>query len=209
MLKAAVPNDFTDPTKGTTGDFYYCMNEIYRGEAGLKAHMVTAQEKEPDLLNEIMALNNSEACVAPVYAGQVINCFTDPMEDTWKNINKDCYGFQITLSVPNSEAGTVEQFLSQHEEFMNRTHETSGDGPLRTFTYTATKYPIMVDPMDPSKGVTDKTLYTVCELYKTKEGTEAHMKAGQAEPELFGRFVELTKKYGILTAMHGKVITCM
>jgi len=205
IMKAPVLNDFTDPSKGTTGEFYYSMNEIYRSGAGLKAHMAVAQEKGPEMLGEVMALNN----VAPGFAGQVIHCFNDPMEDAWKFINKDCYGFQISMAVPNSEVGPVEQFLSDHEKFMNETHETSGNGPLRTLTYTATKSPIMVDPMDESKGATDSTLYTVCELYQNKEGTEAHMKAGQGKPELFGKFVELVTKYQVMSSMHGKVIACM
>lgn len=206
VMKAPVLKDFTDPSKGSTGEFFFGMNEIYRGASGLATHMKIASEKDPKMLEEI--LSYGDHMVAPGFASEVICCFEDPMEDAWKNINKDCHGFQISLVVPNGETGPVEAWLKEHEAFMRKTHPTTGDAELRTLTYTATKNPIAVDPNDPSKGVTDKTLYTICELYRNEAGCAAHMKAGQATGELFARFVELVQKYSVMPAMFGKVVGC-
>ena len=58
-----------------------------------------------------------------------------------------------------------------------------------------TKTPEPVDPMDPSKGVTDFTLYAMSETYAGMEGCAAHMDVAGKTGDILPRFMETVTKY--------------
>ena len=82
-------------------------------------------------------------------------------------------------------------------------HEAVRPGPdePKPLAYMVTKTPEPNDPMDPSKGVTDFTIYAISETYAGMEGCMAHMDVASTmgaqtdDSPILPRFMDMMKNY--------------
>ena len=115
--------------------------------------------------------------------------------------------FDLGFKVPNAETEGVEKFFSDHMAFMKATH--TGPAEPKALSYMVTKTPEPVDPSDPSKGVTDFTIYAMSETYSSMEGCAAHMAVAGKTGDILPRFMETVKKYATGTALMAPVVNTM
>ena len=108
----------------------------------------------------------------------------------------------INYKVPDENAEDVEKVLLEHGEFMNRTYVNGSEAihPIHTY-FTQSKE--LIDPLNPEKGFTGNTIFTLNEIWEKEEDVIAHVSRASKAPH-FERFYA-ANKYATVSLM-GKVI---
>ena len=113
--------------------------------------------------------------------------------------------FGFTMRVPDSDVAAVDELISSHASWMQRTHSlTEVEGKLHTLEYYVSKAAELKDMMDPSKGTTGNVVYTVSEVHKDDEHFGKHVELGQSWDRI-NDFFGLFEKYSPLVTMAGRV----
>ena len=113
--------------------------------------------------------------------------------------------FGFTMRVPDSDAAAVDELISSHASWMQKTHSlTEVEGKLHTLEYYVSKAAELNDMMDPSKGTTGNVVYTVSEVHKDDEHFGKHVELGQNWDRI-NDFFGLFEKYSPLVTMAGRV----
>ena len=114
--------------------------------------------------------------------------------------------FGFTMRVPDSDVAAVDELISSHASWMQKTHSlTEVEGKLHTLEYYVSKAAELNDMMDPSKGTTGNVVYTVSEVHKDDEHFGKHVELGQSWDRI-NDFFGLFEKYSPLVTMAGRVI---
>ncbi|MGB0520667.1 MAG: hypothetical protein ACPGKU_06560, partial [Candidatus Puniceispirillaceae bacterium] len=112
------------------------------------------------------------------------------------NIGHTTFGF--TMRVPDSDVTAVDELISSHAAWMQKTHSlTEVEGKLHTLEYYVSKAAELNDMMDPSKGTTGNVVYTVSEVHKDDEHFGKHVELGQSWDRI-NEFFGLFEKYSPL-----------
>ena len=112
--------------------------------------------------------------------------------------------FGFTMRVPDSDAAAVDELISSHASWMQKTHSlTEVEGKLHTLEYYVSGCELN-DMMDPSKGTTGNVVYTVSEVHKDDEHFGKHVELGQSWDRI-NDFFGLFEKYSPLVTMAGRV----
>jgi len=115
--------------------------------------------------------------------------------------------FDLGFKVPSADVATVEKFFADHQAFMKSTH--AGPDEPKALAYMVTKTPEPADPNDPSKGVTDFTIYAMSETYSGMEACGKHMEVAKATSDILPRFMDTVTKYATGTSLMSPVINKM
>ena len=113
--------------------------------------------------------------------------------------------FGFTMRVPDSDVAAVDELISSHAAWMQKTHSlTEVKGKLHTLEYYVSKAAELNHMMDPSKGTTGNVVYTVSEVHKDDEHFGQHVELGQSWDRI-NEFFGLFEKYSPLVTMAGRV----
>ena len=113
--------------------------------------------------------------------------------------------FGFTMRVPDSDVVAVDELISSHASWMQKTHSlTEVEGKLHTLEYYVSKAAELNDMMDPLKGTTGNVVYTVSEVHKDDEHFGKHVELGQSWDRI-NDFFGLFEKYSPLITMAGRV----
>lgn len=92
----------------------------------------------------------------------------------------------ISYRVPEDKVSDVESVINDHAEYMKKTYEEGGEAKAPVHTYF-TKAPEMVNPTDPSQGLTGYMIFTINEIWDAPEDVLAHIERAKQAPH-FERF---------------------
>lgn len=115
--------------------------------------------------------------------------------------------FNITFRVPANKCEEVESTLKEHEAFMLKTHSLT-QGKLHLEHYYVSKAQELVNPTDPTQGVTGNFIYSLNEVYIAPDGCEEHMKVG-AESGMLSDLMSTITAYENMMVLMGTVIFSM
>ena len=120
------------------------------------------------------------------------------------NVGHTTFGF--TMRVPETEAATVDDLLAAHAAWMQETHSIiEEEGKLHTLEYFISKASELNDIMDPSKGTTGNTIFTINERLTSMESIQRHF-ASASQNDYFPEFYQIMGNYGKVIGIGGKIL---
>lgn len=202
IAKGKELNDPMDPSKGETGNFLYCVSEVYTEAADIPAHFAAAEKSWENMAKFQECIKNFGKHVD--VGSEVITCYSDGvMAPCTTQVGNAT--FYITYTCPASAEAEMDAFFKDHEKFMREMHtfDASSDDSVkpRLTSFHISKMKELTDPMDPSKGVTGNFKYMMSESYVAPSGVAGHMAIAESKwGPGFAKFNELTGKYATFVA---------
>lgn len=202
IAKGKELNDPMDPSKGETGNFLYCMSEVYAAGEDVPAHFAAA-EKDWEMMPKFMECIQNFGKHVDI-GSPVLTCYSDGVTEPCTTQVGDATLY-VSYTCPASAEAEMDAFFVDHEKFMRDFHtfDKSADDSAtpRLTSFHVSKMKELNDPMDPSKGETGNFKYMMSETYCAPTGVSGHMAIAASKwGPGFAKFNELTGKYATFVA---------
>ena len=106
--------------------------------------------------------------------------------------------------VPKDKADEVQQLFEKHSAWMEKFYSDLNKGPDYLISSYFTKVDELVDPADPSKGVTGNIVFTINERFTSMDSVKRHVEHAMKN-DYFPKFAEIMEKYGSVRGLGGEI----
>ena len=121
-----------------------------------------------------------------------------------EKIMSDMRCINLGYVVPKDQADQVQAVFKKHSAWMENFYSDSNNGPDHLISSFFTRADEFIDPMDPSKGVTDKVIFTINERFTSIESIHRHVENAMKN-DYFPEFGEIMDKYGTAISLGGEI----
>lgn len=109
---------------------------------------------------------------------------------------KGCIQFVVVMTASPEHTSEGKRLFESHARWMERTHYREGEKELLQYNVSIAQE--MVDPMDPSQGNTQNTVFVLSEVYVKPAGLQDHWEQAQDNWDDFGALNEWLGKVDVV-----------